>query len=54
MEGYNTLRADTAIAVGGQQNLSFSFTSPAVQQRIDRIANLGGNKLVAAHLSSQC
>ncbi len=54
MEGYNTLRADTAIAVGGQQNLSFSFTSPAVQQRIDRIAKLGGNKLAPAQFCSRC
>jgi hypothetical protein len=42
MESYSTLRADTTIAVGGNQNISFSFASPGLQQRIDRFFQTSG------------
>ncbi|KAF4467560.1 hypothetical protein FALBO_5568 [Fusarium albosuccineum] len=37
MQSYNMDRADTTIAVSGSQNISFSFDSNQLTQRIDRI-----------------
>ncbi|KAH7166477.1 hypothetical protein EDB81DRAFT_839002 [Dactylonectria macrodidyma] len=36
MQSYEMTRADTAIAISGHQNISFSFKSDELQQRIDR------------------
>ncbi|KPM43977.1 hypothetical protein AK830_g2647 [Neonectria ditissima] len=36
MQSYEMTRADTAVAVSGNQNISFSFASDELQQRIDR------------------
>jgi hypothetical protein len=50
MESYSTLRADTTIAVGGNQNISFSFVSPELQQRINRNFQTSGKRSYYFHL----
>ena len=42
MESYSALQSDQYIAVGGNQNISFSYTKPVLQQRIDRFHYLSG------------
>jgi hypothetical protein len=49
MESYSSLRADTTIAVGGNQNISFSFVSPELQQRIDRNFQTSGKRSYYSH-----
>lgn len=42
MQSYNLNKADTAIAISGSQNVSFSYDSDQLTQRIDRIYKPSG------------
>lgn len=43
MQSYNLYHADTPVAVSGSQNISFSFDSGELTQRIDRKFHPSGN-----------
>jgi hypothetical protein len=43
MQAYNLLKADQFVAITGHQNISFSYRSPILQQRIDRIFTPAGS-----------
>jgi hypothetical protein len=36
MQAYNLVKADQFVAITGHQNISFSYSSPTLVQRIDR------------------
>ncbi|KAF2740595.1 hypothetical protein EJ04DRAFT_481728 [Polyplosphaeria fusca] len=42
MQSYEMAQADTAVAIRGHQNVSFSFASNTLEQRIDRVLDPSG------------
>jgi hypothetical protein len=45
MENYSLLEPNTYVSIGGKQNVTFSYTSPHLQQRIDRLHYLSVSEM---------